>query len=138
MEGSLLYHMAMVSKMSAESKIVLEELKAESPSVEEKTRKFYSDFVSDAKELLKGVAAVDETAVLNPENWSLTVQEKIQLFKNLSEQTKIVEEMLDQKDAKAKEAIQKAFSAWAEQIVLMRLGQEFETIKGFLIVEKLC
>ena len=137
MEGSLLYHMAMISKMSAESKIVLEELRVDAPSVGEPLWRFYGDFVSDAKELLEGIIQLDEEVVMSVKKPALGVEEKIRIFRRLSEETRKVEDLLDRKDHKTKEAIQNLFLKWAEHIVEARLRQEYETIKGFLIVEQL-
>src|SRR3989337_2960232 len=47
MEGSMLYHMAMVTKMAAEPRLILEELKVEAPDVDKQLLGFYNDFVSD-------------------------------------------------------------------------------------------
>ena len=137
MEGALLYHMAMISKMSAESKIVLEELRVDAPSVGEPLWRFYGDFVSDAKELLEGIIQLDEEVVMSVKKPALGVEEKIRIFRRLSEETRKVEDLLDRKDHKTKEAIQNLFLKWAEHVVEARLRQEYETIKGFLIVEQL-
>jgi radical SAM protein with 4Fe4S-binding SPASM domain len=137
MEGSLLYHMAMISKMSSESRIVLEELEVNAPSVEEKLRRFYDDFVFDSKELLDGLIELDDNIVMAVRNPAPSVKEKIQLFRRLSAETRKVEEMLNRNDGRAKEEINRLFLKWAEHIVEARLRQEYETIKGFLIVEQL-
>jgi radical SAM protein with 4Fe4S-binding SPASM domain len=137
MEGSLLYHMAMVTKMAAEPRVVLEELKAEAPSVERQLWKFYSDFVSDAKELLYDVMPITanlEDAVKKP---ILGIDEKIHIFRRLSEETKKVENMLDRKEFRAGDKLQSLFRKWGDHIVQMRLRQEYETIRGFLIMERL-
>ena len=137
MEGSLLYHMAMISKMAAESRIVLEELKVEAPSVETTLWRFYNDFVSDSKELLEGIIKLENIIVMTDRNPALSVEEKINLFKRLSDNTKKVEDMLDKKDPGAKDSLQSLFCEWTEHVVQMRLRQEYETIKGFLIVKQL-
>jgi radical SAM protein with 4Fe4S-binding SPASM domain len=137
MEGSLLYHLAMISKMSAESRIILEELEFDSPPVEEELWRFYSDFVSDSKELLEGIIELDDNIVIVVRKPALGVEEKIQLFSMMSKETRKVEDMLDRKDQRAKEGIQTLFREWARHVVEARLCQEFETIKGFLIVEQL-
>jgi radical SAM protein with 4Fe4S-binding SPASM domain len=136
MEGSLLYHMAMVPKMSAEPRVVLEELRVEAPSVERELWRFFSDFVSDAKELLSDVMPVKNTVeAINKIN--LGVDEKVHLFRRLSEETKKVEDMLDRRNSGAEDRLQSLFLEWAENIVYFRLRQEYETIKGFLIMERL-
>ena len=67
MEGSLLYHMAMISKMAAESRVILEELKFDAPSVEILLRRFYCDFVSDVKELLSKIIPLKKSFNLQKE-----------------------------------------------------------------------
>ncbi len=53
MEGSLLYHMAMVTKMESETRVLIDELNVKLPDVSQKLSKIYGDFESDAKELTK-------------------------------------------------------------------------------------
>ena len=137
MEGSLLYHMAMVSKMAAESRVVLEELDAASPSVNSMLWRFYSDFVSDVKELLRHVMLLPEKSIMSAKNPALGDEEKLLLFRRLTEQTKKGEEMLNRKDPQAKDSLQSLFLEWTENVVEMRLRQEYETIKSYLIVQKL-
>lgn len=137
MEASLLYHMAMVTKMAAESRIILEELEVEFPSIDRELLKFYGDFVSDAKKLLLDI--MPSTLIgENPSKESrLGVNEKLRIFTELRVETRKVEDMLDRKDGEAGYRLQNLFRMWAENIVDMRLRQEFETIKSFLIIEKL-
>jgi radical SAM protein with 4Fe4S-binding SPASM domain len=137
MTGSLLYHMAMISKMAAESRVILEELKVDAPSVEILLRRFYGDFVSDVKELLDKIIPLKKNLIIAVNKPTLAAEEKIHLFRRLTEETKKVEEMLDRKDPRAKDSIQSMFLEWTENIIGMRLRQEYETIKGFLIVKKL-
>ena len=54
MAGSLLYHMAMVTKMESETKVILEELNLNQPNVSKQLNQIYGDFETDAEELLKG------------------------------------------------------------------------------------
>ena len=137
MEGSLLYHMAMISKMSAEPKMVVEELQVDIPDLEEPLWRFYSIFVSDGKELLESIVELDDEVVESVKSWAPSVEEKIALFKRLSEETKNVEELIDRKDPQVKERVQSLFRKWARYVVEMRLRQEYETMKGFLVVEQL-
>jgi AdoMet-dependent heme synthase len=137
MEGSLLYHMAMVSKMSSEHRIVLEELKVDAPQVEDELWRFYSDFVSDAKELLKDIVTIEENVVMKVKTPAPNAEEKIEIYKKLNEKTKKIEEMLDEGVPQAQQEIQNLFTEWAVHVLEMRLRQEYETIKGFLIIEKL-
>ncbi len=137
MDGSLLYHMAMINKMSAESKIVLDELNVDSPSTKKELLEIYGDFVSDAKELLDGILVLDKNLVSESKKTGLSVQKKIDLFKELNEKTKKVEDLLIKENPEVKNEIQNLFQIWTKYIVKMRLGQEYETIKGFLIIEQL-
>jgi radical SAM protein with 4Fe4S-binding SPASM domain len=137
MEGSLLYHMAMVRKMAAEPRVVLEELDVDAPSVDRALWRFYSDFVSDVKELLGDIAPLKEDSVMSVNQPALGAEEKIGLFRRLSEETRKVEEMLDRKDASAEDLLQSVFLDWVGHVVEARLRQEYETLKGFLIIQKL-
>ena len=74
MEGSLLYHMAMISKMAEESRVVLEELKVDVPSVERVLWRFYGDFVSDAKELLDDIVPLKDNVVMAVKKPALGVE----------------------------------------------------------------
>ncbi len=58
MAGSLLYHMAMVSKMESETQVLLKALKVEMPDISTQLSKIYCDFESDAKELTKKVVSL--------------------------------------------------------------------------------
>ncbi len=137
MEGSLLYHMAMITKMAAESRVVLEELNVDAPSVERLLSRFYSDFASDVKELLEEIIPITTSLGNTVKKPALGANEKIHLFKKLTEETKKVEDLLDRKDPEAKGRLQSLFLEWAKHIIKMRLRQEYETIKSFLIMEKL-
>jgi len=55
MSGSLLYHMAMVTKMETETNILLEEMHVTMPDITEQLVRFYSDFASDVYELAKPI-----------------------------------------------------------------------------------
>jgi len=48
-----------------------------------------------------------------------------------------VETLIDKKDSKAREHLQNLFQEWAKHVVEMRLRQEYETIRSFLIVAEL-
>lgn len=137
MDGSLLYHMAMITKMSNESKIVLEELKIDSPFVEKDLLECFEDFVSDTKELLDKIIVLDNDFVKESKKTFLSIEKKIELFKKLDAETKKVEDMLNNKNPEVKNNLQNLFQLWTRNIVKMRLGQEYETIRGFLIIEQL-
>lgn len=137
MEGSLLYHMAMVSKMGSESRVVLEELGVEAPSVDRLVWRFYRDFVSDVEELLGDIVPLEDDVVMSVKKPALGVEERISLFRRLSEETRKVEEMLDSGDSGVGDVLQGVFLEWARYVVEVRLRQEYETIRGFLIVQRL-
>lgn len=137
MAGSLLYHMAMVTKMELETQVLLDELNVELPNVSVPLKRIYGDFESDAKELTK--EAVPRPLDLHEITTSarLGTEEKIALFNRLKQENKKVESMLNNKNPKAGEALEKLFGDWAEQIIRMRLIQEYETIKGLLFTAEL-
>lgn len=80
MEGSLLYHMAMVTKMAAEYGVILEELKANAPDLEGLLGRFYRDFVSDAKEILDEVAQLNENVIMGVKKPVLGVEESLRFL----------------------------------------------------------
>lgn len=137
MEGSLLYHMAMVAKMGAESRVVLEELKVDAPSVDKALWRFYSDFFRDAMELLYEIIPMTTELADVISKPTLGVDEKILLFGRLCEETEKVEDMLNRRKPGAGDNLQSLFRVWTENVVEMRLRQEYETIKGFLVMESL-
>jgi hypothetical protein len=59
MAGSLLYHMAMVTKMEAETRFLIQEFPETAQPPQEKTERFYADFASDAHSLSKPVLTVN-------------------------------------------------------------------------------
>ncbi len=137
MAGSLLYHMAMVSKMESETQVLLDELNVKMPNVSAQLNKIYCDFESDAKELTQAVAPLPiglKEAATSPR---LSGEEKIALFNKLNKGNKKVKAFLDSKDPKAGPSFEKMFDEWAEQVIRMRLIQEYETIKGLLVTAEL-
>jgi radical SAM protein with 4Fe4S-binding SPASM domain len=137
MEGSLLYHMAMITKMAAEPRVILEELGIEAPSVERELRKFYGDFVSDAKELMHNIIPLTLRVEDAIKRTPLGIDEKLRIFTGLRAETKKVADMLDRRNPEGGDRLQTLFRIWAENVVEMRLRQEYETIKGFLIMEQI-
>ena len=137
MAGSLLYHMAMVTKMETETQLLLKELRADLPDTSEYLRRFYNDFISDAYELTK------TTVPLNINPWEvvakagLSTDEKIGRFTKLTERTNTVAAMLKSMNPEVNERFEELFSEWSRHIIEMRLRQEYETIKGFLITAEL-
>ncbi|MCL5949495.1 MAG: hypothetical protein M1490_03345, partial [Candidatus Bathyarchaeota archaeon] len=136
MAGSLLYHMAMVTKMESETQVLLDELGVELPNVSAQLSKIYGDFESDAKELTKEAAPLLNFQGITS-SARFRTEEKIALFNKLKQENKKVETMLNSKNPKAGEAFEKLFGDWAEQVVRMRLIQEYETIKGLLVTAEL-
>lgn len=137
MIGSLLYHMAMVTKMGSETQVLLETLKEQAPDVKSSLNKIYNDFYADAKKLTRDVIDIDYDAKKMAENKRLNSEEKITLVTELKQENKKVEALLNAKSAQSKEAIKELFNQWAQQVTLMRLTQEYETIKGLLVLTHL-
>jgi len=136
MAGSLLYHMAMVTKMATETRFLLQEFQAEDLFNEGQTLRFYGDFTSDVTELLTAVLEVNvkpnviDTAALGTDR-------KIALFLDLAEKTKKLLRNLENKTPVSSENLETLFREWGTLVVEMRLRQEYETIKGLLISSKI-
>ena len=137
MAGSLLYHMAMVTKMETETRFLLNELGAEMPDVSEQIERFYTDFASDVDELTKHVVSLKVGAPGVAAKASLCTSEKISVFTKLTEKTKKVEHMLGAMNHEASLHLEDLFRDWSQNIVEMRLRQEHQTIKGFLVTVEL-
>ena len=137
MAGSLLYHMAMVSKMESETQVLLDVLSVKMPDVSTQLSKIYCDFECDAKELTQQVAPLLLSLKEIASNPRPTSEEKIKLFTRLKQENKKVETQLNSKDPKATESLEKLFVDWAKQVIEMRLIQEYETIKGLLVTADL-
>ena len=137
MAGSLLYHMAMVTKMESETQVLLDELNIKLPNVTSSLNKIYGEFYADAKELTKDVMQLNYDADVIAKTKHLNSEEKIALFNKLKQSQKNVETQLTNKDPKAAQALEKLFDDWAQQVVLMRFIQEYETIKGLLVLTEL-
>jgi len=137
MAGSLLYHMAMVTKMESETRMLIDELHVKLPDIAPKLSKIYSDFQSDAKELTKEITPFTLSFKEITSTKYLETNEKINLFTNLTKENKKVESLLNNKNHKAYDALKKLFCDWTEQIIRTRLIQEYETIKGLLVMAEL-
>jgi radical SAM protein with 4Fe4S-binding SPASM domain len=137
MAGSLLYHMAMVTKMESETQVLLDELNIKLPNIATGLNKIYGEFYADAKELTKDVMHLNYDADVIAKTKHLNSEEKIALFTKLKQTQKFVETQLTNKDPKAAQALEKLFDDWAQQVVLMRFIQEYETIKGLLVLSEL-
>jgi len=128
--------MAMVTKMAAETRCLLDELHVEAPVVDEQLWQFYGDFASDVAVLTSAIEPLN----VNPKakvTEVLSSSEKIALFKRLTERTNAVEAKINNRDSAAGESLIELFREWAEHIVDMRLRQEYETIKGLLVTVEL-
>ena len=132
MAGSLLYHMAMVTKMETETRFLLAELLVDMPDITEQLARFYGDFTSDVHELTNPIAPLNVDSQEVAAKASLSTDEKISVFTKLNEKTKAVEQMLNDKNPEAVENLEDLFKDWSQHIVEMRLRQEYETLKGFL------
>ncbi len=91
MAGSLLYHMAMVTKMESETQVLLDALNVELPEVSAQLSKIYGDFESDAKELTQEVAPLHLGLQEITTSTRLGTKEKIILFNKLKQENKKVE-----------------------------------------------
>ncbi len=132
MAGSLLYHMAMVTKMETETRVLLEELGLSAPDIDEKLRRFFEEFVSDATELTKPPVPLSITPGEVAAKANLTTNEKISLFTELNQKTRLIAKMFENKNPSALAALQDLFQEWAKHVTETRLRQEYETIKGLL------
>ena len=137
MAGSLLYHMAMVTKMESETHVLLEALGTDMPEVSAQLRQVYGDFEADTKELTKEIGLLQVSFKEISSKIRLGTQEKIALFNKLKQENKTVEAQLNSKDPQAAKAMEQLFADWTSQVVLMRLIQEYETIKGLLVTAEL-
>jgi sulfatase maturation enzyme AslB (radical SAM superfamily) len=124
--------MAMVTKMETESRVLLEELNVAAPGIDEKLWQFFSDFACDAAELTKTSVSFNINQKEVATKAELTTNEKINLFTKLNEKTRLVSNMLDNKNSKAASAVEELFQEWGRQIAGTRIRQEYETINGLL------
>ena len=137
MSGSLLYHMAMVTKMETEPRFLLQELRVNMPDIAENLKRFYTDFFSDMRKLTEPIVSLNVNPHEVAAKASLSTDEKIRMFTKLTEKTKAVERMLNSENPEAQEHLESLFREWSQQIVEARLRQEYETIQGFLITVEL-
>ncbi len=132
MAGSLLYHMAMVSKMETETRVLLQELGVEAPEINVQLQRFYNDFVFDASALTEEHLPLDLSVIAAVSGPSPTTTEKIALFTNLNRKTSDVSSMLKSKNPEFREFLESLFREWSNLVAEMRLRQEYQTIKGLL------
>ena len=137
MAGSLLYHMAMITKMESETRMLIDELHVNLPDIALKLSKIYGDFESDAKELTNKITPFTLNFEEIRSTQYLGTSEKTNLFKKLTKVNKDVERLLHNRNPEASDKFKMLFRDWAEQIIRMRLIQEYETIKGLLVMAEL-
>jgi radical SAM protein with 4Fe4S-binding SPASM domain len=137
MTGSLLYHMAMVTKMETETSFLLKELGADMPDIAEQLKRLYCNFASDISELTGAIVPLNVDPLEVTTKASLSTNEQIALFNTLNEQTKKVERLFNAENPEAVEQSEDLFENWAQHVVQMRMRQEYETIKGFLVTAEL-
>ncbi|MDR2203697.1 MAG: radical SAM protein [Nitrososphaerota archaeon] len=136
MAGSLLYHMAMVTKMESESKILLRELNVDQPDVKVELDRFYSLFEEDVVALLADVIDFklsDSSVVVE----RLNSEQKVIVFSELTKKYKTLENKLLSRDCDVYAVFEALFFEWATLVTRMRLVQEYETIKGLLVLDAL-
>lgn len=132
MSGSLLYHMAMVTKMETETRFLIEELNVAAPDIETNLDHYYDLFVSDVKELTKDIFALNIDAKEVASRKSPTTSEKINLFTKITQRTRATSALINSKDSAAANAVESLFRDWSQHVIEVRLRQEYETIKGLL------
>jgi hypothetical protein len=135
MAGSLLYHMAMVTKMETETHVLLKELEVAAPDVNQQLHQFYGDFISDAFELTVQVPV----NVVAKEAWgpSPTSTEKIALFNSLNQKTQALASRVEVGDPTFRADLEDLFQEWSNRVAEMRFRQEYHTIRGLLILSEL-
>jgi radical SAM protein with 4Fe4S-binding SPASM domain len=136
MAGSLLYHMAMVTKMEAETRFLKQEFPDTAACVEEPVQRFVGDFVSDARVLCQGLL-IDGASQKDIETTSFGASEKIALFSRLADKTRKVNEKLADSGFGSLETLEDLYRDWATNVVEVRLRQEYETVKGLLTTAEL-
>jgi radical SAM protein with 4Fe4S-binding SPASM domain len=137
MTGSLLYHMAMVTKMETEARFLLKELGVDMPDIAEQLKRFYNNFASDVSELTGAIMPSNVNPLEVTTKASLSTDEKIDLFNTLNKRTEKVERLFNAENPRAVEQSEDLFEDWAQHVVQMRMRQEYETIKGFLVTAEL-
>jgi radical SAM protein with 4Fe4S-binding SPASM domain len=131
--GSLLYHMAMVSKMEMETNLLSKEFNLSLADHNSTVKKFYDIFFSDTIELCSNFLSLDLTTLSPTFDDPLGSSEKINLFATLFDKTKNVESFFNNHNQQGIINLETLFEEWVYQIILMRLRQEYETIKGLLL-----
>ena len=132
MTGSLLYHMAMVTKMETETRVLLAALGVQAPNTESQLWRFFGEFASDVSELTQTSIPLNINSREVATRPNLTTSEKISLFIALNEKTRSVSNMLGTENPEVAAALEGLFQEWATHVVETRMRQEYETIKGLL------
>ena len=136
MAGSLLYHMAMVTKMEAETRMLLQELGIPTPEISKPLQLFFGDFTTDAAELTKTIPLkIDVSKVASQP--SMGTREKITLFNYLNEKTRKAANMIVAKDPKTAKTVELLFQEWSWNVAQTRFEQEYQTIRGLLTLSEL-
>jgi AdoMet-dependent heme synthase len=136
MAGSLLYHMAMVTKMESETRVLLEQLQVQAPTVEVDLKRFFDDFALDALELTKEFPLIkDAFKVARTQN--PTTEQKVVIFNSLNQKTKKLSSTLVMANPQVIAAVEELFHEWANAVFEMRFRQEYQTIRGLLILSDL-
>jgi len=136
MAGSLLYHMAMVTKMESETQILLDALNVDLPNIQSDLDRFYCLFEEDANALLNGITGF-KMGVTSIATERLTSEQKIFLFSELAKKHQKLEKQLSKQDCAAYVFFEALFHEWTLIVTKMRLIQEYETIKGILVLDVL-
>jgi radical SAM protein with 4Fe4S-binding SPASM domain len=131
MAGSLLYHMAMVSKMASETSFLLEEFQMKTAGNNNQIWQLYGDFVSDVTKLYTEGMSLEMNS-RDIAQRPLSTDDKVALFRALAEKTRALENGVRNHNSDATE-LASLFSEWVNHIVEMRLRQEYETIKGLFV-----
>ena len=137
MAGSLLYHMAMTTKMETETRLLQNELPSKLSELDSELHLFFDEFVSDANELTLPIGLLRFNFEKNVRSESLTNDEKIDIFNKLSLKTQAAEKLVTNLSSEAPEILQQLFLDWAGTVREMRLRQEHETIKSLLVTSDL-
>jgi radical SAM protein with 4Fe4S-binding SPASM domain len=100
-------------------------------------QQFYNEFVSHAAELTKLAVPLNIDAQKIAETPRLETNEKINLFLNLNKKTRAVADMINSKNPAVPSAVETLFNEWASKVAEMRFLQEYQTIKGLLMLSEL-
>lgn len=136
MSGSLLYHMAMITKMETETRVLLKELKLDTPDIDSKLKNYYALFLADANDLTKELPISVYSGKMISEPIP-TTHEKILLFNYLNEKTRKVFDLMSSRNGRIGTEVENLFRDWSDNVSKMRFKQEYETIKGVLILSEL-